>query len=200
MKNYLVKKKKKKQTMDRPLTESELGNFLSKAKNVMRQTENMKVNHKEINKLMESDPMNSTTITESSYSAPTFFTETQFENSGLPKEILESIRENPNIASPTSSPVDAIAKNMPKLVEKKEVQSMPVGNTAVVDYSMIKMIVEECMRKYTSSIKKGLLIEGKSQGNSLDLITLKGNKMKLVDGKGNIYEAELKLKGNINQK
>lgn len=74
-------------------------------------------------------------------------------------------------------------------------------NTPAIDYSMIKMIVEDCMRKYTSSLKKQILSENKTSQDVGTLQAMKiGNKFSFIDSKGNLYEATLKKIKNLNEK
>ena len=69
-----------------------------------------------------------------------------------------------------------------------------------VDYPMIRTIVEDIVRKYTSSLKNKILSESKQQNvNELNTLTI-GKTFKFLDSKGNIYEAQLKKIGNINEK
>lgn len=76
-------------------------------------------------------------------------------------------------------------------VIKETVQQPQV--TTTVDYSMIKMIVEDCMRKYTSALKKQIITENKASQENGTLQAMKiGNKFSFIDSKGNLYEATLK--------
>ena len=95
---------------------------------------------------------------------------------------------------------ETIQKPQQKQIVQETVQVQPQVNSNV-DYSMIKMIVEECMRKYTSALKKQILTENKSTQDCGTLQAMKiGNKFSFIDSKGNIYEATLTKKGNINEK
>jgi hypothetical protein len=72
---------------------------------------------------------------------------------------------------------------------------------ASVDYSMIKMIVEESVRKYTSALKKSILSEAKQSQNNDTLKALKiGDKFTFVTDNGDLYEAKLTFVKNINKK
>jgi len=63
------------------------------------------------------------------------------------------------------------------------------------------MIVEDCMRKYTSALKKQILSENKTTQDNVTLQAMKiENKYNLIDSKGNLYEATLKKIKNINEK
>jgi hypothetical protein len=102
-------------------------------------------------------------------------------NSKLPKEILESFKNKQIDTTPlgfgtNTSILDEINyktqgqlfnQQKPKqqtVTEQKNIQTQ----TSNVDYSMIKMIVEDCMKKYTSSLKKSII-------NPSENINLKSN-------------------------
>lgn len=72
---------------------------------------------------------------------------------------------------------------------------IPQG-TAGVDYTIIKAIVEECIKRNIEEIKKSIL-----QESTLRRVKLaNGNKIQLVDNKGNLYESTLEYKKNILKK
>ena len=79
--------------------------------------------------------------------------------------------------------------------EQHTVQTQVQG----IDYPMIRTIVEDIVRKYTSSLSKKMLSESKGSVNELTTMTL-GKSFKFLDRQGNIYEATLKKIGNINNK
>lgn len=97
---------------------------------------------------------------------------------------------------------ETIQKPQRKQIVQETVQTqMQPQVTANVDYSMIKMIVEDCMRKYTSALKKQILSENKTTQESGTLQAMKiGNKFSFIDSKGNVYEATLRKIKNINEK
>ena len=73
-------------------------------------------------------------------------------------------------------------------------------NGGQIDYPMIRTIVEDIVRKYTSSLSKKMLNES-SNGRLNELTTFTvGKTFKFLDKQGNIYEATLKKIGNINNK
>lgn len=125
----------------------------------------------------------------------------------LPKEILESMTTNPiGQTTPTSSILDELnlatngeLLNQPQqITEQQTVSPMPISST--IDYSMIRMICEETMRKYIGSLKKSMLNESKnSDSNTLKAMKI-GDKFSFVTNNGEIYEAKLEYKGNINKK
>lgn len=132
-------------------------------------------------------------------------------NSKLPKEILESFKVQPNMGMGMMSngSVLDIVNDMSsgKLQEQaQQVQAIQNNNNltsmnnAPIDYSMIKMIVEDCMKKYVSSIKKSILSESK-ENNIGTLQAMKiGNKFSFITNTGDLYEAELKFVKNVKTK
>lgn len=134
---------------------------------------------------------------------------TTFANSKLPKEILESFK-NKTIGNESKSVLDDIlpVKNTAKSsnqtrpttineVRENNNVSQTVSN---IDYSLIKTIVEDCMRKYAASITKKILNESKSlQENSESQVKLMriGERFTMLDDEGNLYEATLKFKKKI---
>lgn len=130
--------------------------------------------------------------------------------SKLPKEILESFKSNQIDTSSMNvggSVLDAIGVPQVKKQQVKQrivEETTPVSTqnvSAQVDYSLIKTIVEDCMRKSLSNIKKTILSEGKTlnEGNDLSLIKI-GNSFKFVAKNGDIFEAKLNKIGNLNDK
>lgn len=93
-----------------------------------------------------------------------------------------------------------VKKPQQKQIVQETVQIQPQV-TSTVDYSMIKMIVEDCMRKYTSALKKQIISENKTMQESNTLQAMKiGNKFSFIDSSGNLYEATLKKIKNLNKK
>lgn len=65
-----------------------------------------------------------------------------------------------------------------------------------IDYSLIKTIIDESIRRNLDDIKKEML----NENNSVRGVRIaKGNKIQLMDAKGNIYEGILKLKSRNKQ-
>lgn len=166
-------------------------------------------------------PMNAYPQTPQMSQMPQYIPQTQpmgMGNSKLPSAILESFK-NKQIdtsvmgLSTTGSVLDRINFNtqgalfeqtQPKQ-EVKEVkvvteQTQPTVSTSV-DYSMIKMIVEECMRKYSSALKKTIINESKTTSNEGTLKAMKvGDKFSFITDNGDLYEAKLTFIKNINKK
>ena len=87
---------------------------------------------------------------------------------------------------------------------KRENQSRPIVQESIngvqIDYPMIRTIVEDIVRKYTSSLSKKMLNES-SNGRLNELTTFTvGKSFKFLNKQENRYEAKLKKIGNINNK
>lgn len=129
--------------------------------------------------------------------------------SRLPREIIESFAKN-NIDTSGfdvdgGSILDTI-NNMSsgKLYEniekpkKQQIKENVIAQPSNIDYSMIRMIVEDCMKKYASSLKKTILNENKNVDTSSELKAMKiGEKFSFIAKNGDIYEAKLKKIGNV---
>lgn len=131
--------------------------------------------------------------------------------SKLPKEIIESFAKNNidtsgfGIDSSSPSVLDTL-NNMSggKLYEnaekmkKQQIRETVTPQSTNVDYSMIKMIVEDCMKKYASLLKKTIIAENKNVDTSSELKAMKiGEKFSFIAKNGDIYEAKLKKVGNV---
>lgn len=135
------------------------------------------------------------------------FTSDDVQMSNLPEHIKKSMLEH-NIdrsALGGTSVLDSmgikpkkVSKNVQRasITEQQQipqqyaVPSMPSN----VDYSIIRAVVNECLKEYFG---KQPLNEGIS---ALETVALKGKTISLVDNKGNIYQGNLKLIGNTNDK
>lgn len=138
-------------------------------------------------------------------------------NSKLPKEILESFKTKQIDPSPlgygvSSSILDEVnyrtqgklynEETKPQVQQSKKqiIETTQPTNNSNVDYSMIKMIVEDCMRKYVGSLKKTILNESKTNSND-ELQAMKiGDRFSFITKNGDLYEAELKFIKNLNNK
>ena len=126
--------------------------------------------------------------------------------SKLPTEILESFKKNPPSAQQQQGSVlDMLQQRSGGQIFKEEKQPImeqpQPSTTANVDYSMIKMIVEECMRKYTTALKKSILSENKNNETCGTLQAMKiGDKFSFITSNGDLYEAKLTFVKNINTK
>lgn len=124
-----------------------------------------------------------TTMQQQNFNVPTM-------NSKLPSAILESFAKTPTFNN--SDPLSTITvKAQQPQATITETVSHP--NNGGIDYSLIKMIVDECITKKLGELTNGILTE--SSNNVLrGLRFAEGNKIQFVDNKGNLYEGELKLK------
>ena len=134
-------------------------------------------------------------------------------NSNIPRAIVESFSKNPidtsmisSIGGSSNSVLDTIgiqeqARTVQPQNTSSTIQEQYTVQTQVqgIDYPMIRTIVEDIVRKYTSSLSKKMLSESKGSVNELTTMTL-GKSFKFLDRQGNIYEATLKKIGNINNK
>lgn len=70
-----------------------------------------------------------------------------------------------------------------------------------VDYSMIKMIIENVVKEQLDSVKSALLTESRqaSRGNPLSFLRITDNGIRLVDSNDNIYECKLTYIGKREQ-
>lgn len=118
----------------------------------------------------------------------------------LPAAIRESFEKTPPMSGQDSagdsigSITNKLAKNA-MLTENSLVlhsNSAPASNTGI-DYSLIKTIIDESVRRNIEEIKGNMLTESKSAGLA-GLKMMKGNKIQLVDTNGNLYEGVLTLK------
>lgn len=148
--------------------------------------------------------------------------EGNIRNNKLPKEILNAFKTNPidtsalneamGMDNQSTSILDTLGiqgntrnLKMPKQrVNEQSLKTQPqvVPQSVNIDYSLIKTIVEESVKKYTSALKKSILTENtnvsSNSGDNLVLMKL-GESFKFVTSNGDIFEAKLIKKGNINE-
>lgn len=132
-------------------------------------------------------------------------------NTKLPSAILQAFKENPidtsvlesNMGMESQTSVLDALKIKPKqkqVIVENTVSQQPQPTT-MVDYSLIRTIVEESVKKYVGSLKKSLLNENKQQSTDDNMVLMKiGESFKFVTKNGDIFEARLVKKGNINEK
>ena len=126
-------------------------------------------------------------------------------NTKLPKEILESFSKTPPMSGEgtDNTTLGILSKGLEKNVIKETV-SRPVQQEQYqptqggsIDYSLIKAIIDESVRRNLEEMKGSMLNESASspKGPELRGMTIKdGNKIQFLDAKGNLYEGILKLK------
>ena len=134
---------------------------------------------------------------------------TQMQSSGintkLPKNILESMINNPINVTPSNSgfgsvlngiDTEELERSTPaqlprrKLNEGAVVQQIPAVQPAGIDSNYLKFLVKEAVKECMSDLKSELLNETTVRGFKVGA----GNKLMLIDNKGNLYEGEMKLK------
>ena len=129
------------------------------------------------------------------------FNESDMANSKLPAAVLDVMRESQK--ERRSNSANQISQelinevNGPQKRKQQIRESGQAGNGGATDYSLIKMIVEECMKKYVGSLKKSL---NESRGSALEMITQQGNTFRFVTTDGKVFEGKLTYKGNIKEK
>lgn len=118
------------------------------------------------------------------------------KTSKLPKEILDSILSNP--IDGNKSVLDSIYNFDNTNDNNNTKNTSNIKNN--IDYDMIKNICDDVVKKYASALRKSILNEVKNISNN-ELKAMKiGNTFSFIDENGNIYEAKLTLKGNVNKK
>ena len=116
--------------------------------------------------------------------------------SKLPPEILESMIGTPIKPTPSHSPQRAIREQ----TYSQPVQQMPVVQQTI-DYSLIKTIIEDVVKKNNAALKKSILTESKNMVDSSNLNIMKiGDKFQFLTDDGNLFEATLTFKKNIKNK
>lgn len=127
----------------------------------------------------------------------------------MPKAIIDSFMKNPGKEPSTSVlggiDMDAINEGTQKrqIVESTPTVNMPLQATPVIDYSLLKTIinesVQENVRKYMSALAKKMISEGIGSGNEIQAIKI-GKKISIISENGDIYASELRKVGNVNKK
>lgn len=138
---------------------------------------------------------------------------------GLPRKILEDIQNNPLnglSADPTmdafTNQLSSVTSLMPQQPQQnKQAQRKPSlteqlssqqNQQQIVssnfDYDTMKMIMEGVVKKYIEPLKENLITETKNKETpSLKMMRI-GENFQFMDNSGNVYEAVLKYKCNVN--
>ena len=136
---------------------------------------------------------------QSATSDPMTYTPQQAVNSKLPKAILESMLNNPiNMAAGASvlsnMDMEELEREVPAQLPRRQMNEsapapmmQPMGG---IDSNYLKFLVKEAVKECMSEIKEELLAENTLKGFKV----AGGNKLMMVDSKGNLYEGEMKLK------
>lgn len=125
--------------------------------------------------------------------------------SGLPMEILESFGNtdiNYEKLDPNQSVLDLIGVEPKDSIKQNVIKETTSNNysNSNVDYSLIKSIVESAVKKYIGGYTKKLLEEGKKTQVNDPVKAIKiGDKFSFITENGDIYEAKLVFKKNINK-
>lgn len=139
-------------------------------------------------------------------------------NTKIPKQILQSIINNP-LNMPTVDPkMDAFTEKLRQAIPEGIGRSYAIQNklekedrknlvenvkpvASGVDYEMIKMIVENAVEKKFESLKSTLLTESRNAGSGSTLKAMKlGEKFLFLDESGNVFECQLKYIGKNKKK
>ena len=128
-------------------------------------------------------------------------------HSGMPRQILESFQKNPGKQASMSILGDIDLdkfKETQRQAPIKETRQTQVTTTAspVIDYSLLKTIINEAVqenvKKYMSALSKKLINEGVGGNNDTIQAIKLGEKFSFITKDGDIYEAKLTFKRNIN--
>lgn len=136
------------------------------------------------------------------------YTAEDLQNSKLPQSILESFKTNKieSMRIPASvldgidiKPIQEVRKEKP--IRESISTPIPSSNSSI-DYSLLKTIINEAvrenMKKYAAAMTKKIISESTSSSNNVQAIKL-GNKFSFITENGDIYEATLKYKSNLNE-
>lgn len=66
-----------------------------------------------------------------------------------------------------------------------------------IDYSMIRIIIEDCISKQLNELKRTMLNESTISGQKGDVILTIGDSIKFIAKNGNVYEGVVRKVGNI---
>lgn len=141
-------------------------------------------------------------ITESSVQSTNAMTGAS-SKSKLPKEILESFSKNyidqsafdPRLANLG----DIKPQPKPQQRERKQINEVKNVNSGV-DYEIIKSIVESTVKKYMGAYSKKIINESKQNNdNGIAAVQFLGDKFSFITKNGDLYEATLKFKQNLNE-
>lgn len=136
---------------------------------------------------------------------PLDYTQMSGINTKLPKNILESMLNNPINVTPSSAgfgsvlegiDTDELERSTPaprqrrKLNEAAPVQQVSMSQPAGIDSNYLKFLVKEAVKECMEEMKTEVLNESTLRGLKIG----GGNKIMLIDQKGNLFEAQMTLK------
>lgn len=117
------------------------------------------------------------------------------QNSKLPEAIKKSLMEKKiDVGDMDGSVLDSMNVASSPRKSRQAVNEQVSARQSVsspVDYTIIKAIVNECLKEYFSS-------QPVNESASLQTIGLKDGNITLVDNKGNVFQAKLQKIGNKN--
>ncbi len=133
--------------------------------------------------------------------------EKAIKKSKLPQKVIESMQKNPLNINPQASVLDGL--NLSSLTELREETQhqaptpQPAGG--VIDYSLLKTIINEAVhenvKRYMTVLSKKLLTENVNINGTNTIQAVKfGDKFSFITENGDVYEATLKYKTNLNAK
>ena len=175
---------------------SSLEEVLARSKQVMNKTKDMKrglFNNK-------IDMATGELSVQSRSNQAPVFSESVAKNSNLPKEIIDVIRKGQE--SNKVSVLDSLDINKQqvlgenRVVESNIQQVQQTQSNGTIDYSLIRMMIEDTMKKCIGQLKKTIINENQNSG--LQLMTKKGNTFRFVTEDGKVFEGKLTYKGNLN--
>ena len=121
----------------------------------------------------------------------------------VPSIIRESFNSQPPQQETNASVLDDVfgdvlqqQETISKAPKQRVVEQQMTSYPSQVDYPMIRTIVEEVVRKYTSSLGKKMLSENKN--SEINTISL-GKTFKFLTNSGDIYECTMRKVSNINE-
>lgn len=128
-------------------------------------------------------------------------------NKRLPSEIIESFSKN--FINENEMPILdrlGVTDGYQKIEPQNTIQptlTENASNVGKIDYELIKTIVEGTVKKYMSAATKKLLNEQKSllnENGNIAALQFTGDKFVLITKGGDLYEAKMEYKKNINKK
>ena len=138
------------------------------------------------------------------------FTDLEAQAFGAPIQTKKTITENTQVA-PINNSNKSAASALPNVIRESFEKMPPVmgtqsslgmlsgvlpttgaGQQTSIDYSLIKSLIDESISRHLNEIKQQIINENTSVLKGVRLG--EGNKIALVDKKGNIYEGTLKMR------
>lgn len=132
------------------------------------------------------------------------------KKSRMPKSVLESFKQNPGTSTEMpKSVLDGLGLETLQEMRNESIQMEPMkqvgNNVGGIDYSLIRTIINEAVqenvKKYISALSKKLISEGVSVGNNTNTVQAVklGEKFSFITENGDVYEATLSYKTNLNE-